>query len=132
MDTDEHSSSLMKNVDMESAEKHLKAKTAFTLFIKFIDTQQVLEECGLIYDPTSGMYQSLEEGDRWKAEANPEGGVVVSPAPLIYENTAGQELNSAIGAGKELEEDAAQISGLSGDSPEGKSVDAPIYKTDSK
>ena len=108
--------------------KHIKEGTPFTLFIKYADTQQVLDECGLIYNPTSGMYQSLEGGDRWKAEANPEGGVVVSPAPLIYENTAGQELNSAIGAGKELEEDAAQISGLSGDSPEGKSMDAPNTK----
>ncbi len=125
MDTDEHASGLMKNVDMESVGKHLKESTPFTLLIKFADTQQVLEECGLIYSPTSGMYQSLEEGDRWKAEANPEGGVVVSPAPIVYENTAGQELNSAIGAGKKLEEDAAQISGLSGDSPEGKAMDAP-------
>ena len=125
MDTDEHASGLMRNVDMESVEKHIKEGTPFTLFIKYADTQQVLDECGLIYNPTSGMYQSLEGGDRWKAEANPEGGVVVSPAPVIYENTAGQELNSPIGAGKELENDAAQLSGLASDSPEGKAMDTP-------
>ena len=60
MDTDEHASLLMKNVDMEYVDKHMKAGTAFTLLIKFDDTQQVLEECGLIYNPESGMYQSLE------------------------------------------------------------------------
>lgn len=125
MDTDEHSSGLMKNIDMESIAKHLKESTPFTLFIKFADTEQVLEECGLIYNPTSGMYQSLEEGARWKAEADPEGGVVVSPAPIVYDNTLGQEMNAPIGAAKELEEDAAQMNGLSGDSPEGKAMDAP-------
>ena len=125
MDTDEHASGLMKNVDMESVEKHLKEGTPFTLLIKFADTQQVLEECGLIFNPTSGMYQSLEEGDRWKAEADPLGGVVVSPAPVVYDNTVGQEMNAKIGEGKELEDDAALMSGLSADSIEGKAMDAP-------
>ncbi len=125
MDTDEHASGLMKNIDMESVEKHMKEGTPFTLLIKFADTQQVLEECGLIYNPTSGMYQSLEEGDRWKAEANPEGGVVVSPAPVLYDNTIGQEMNTPIGGGNEIEEEDAKLDGLEADSPEGKAMDAP-------
>ena len=97
MDTDENVSSLMKSIDMDSIEKHLREVTPFTLLIKFVDAQQALEECGLIYDPKNGMYQSLEEGTRWKAEANPEGGVVVSPAPVTYENITSGEMGVSIG-----------------------------------
>ena len=124
MDTDENVSSLMKSIDMDSIEKHLREVTPFTLLIKFVDAQQALEECGLIYDPKNGMYQSLEEGTRWKAEANPEGGVVVSPAPVTYENITSGEMGVSIG-GTEIEEEDAKLDGLTADSAQGSAMDGP-------
>ena len=125
MDTDEHLNALMKNIDMDMVHENLEDGKPFPLMIGIADAQSVLEACGLIFNPKDGTYQSLEEGDRWKAQPNEQGGVMVFPSPVLYDTTAAEEINAPIGSSKELDEDKLKMDGMDLDSPEGTGMDAP-------
>ena len=97
------------------------------LFRSKENAQVVLGQCGLIYNPKSNSYQSLEEGDRWKVEQH-DTHVRVSPDPILYDTAAVSTVNNMpLGGGTKLKENKEKLDGLlaGSDSPEGKVIDNP-------
>lgn len=118
---------IMKKINMDEVRRSLDLGEAFTISVSKENAQVVLEECGLIYNPKTGSYQSLEEGDRWKVDAH-DGTVHVSPDPILYDTTAvGTINNMSISAGTELKNEKDMLDGLlaGSDSPEGRVIDEP-------
>ena len=113
----------LKGLDAEAVRKNLEQGEAFALKVAMNDAQPALEACGLILNPKDGTYQSLEEGDRWKVEEK-DGGILVSPSPILYDVSAGAAM-SGMPLEDMLGEDEAKLMGTFDDSPEGKAMDGP-------
>ncbi len=134
MDTSDQLGDILGRINMDEVRKHLELGEKFPLPVPVKDAQAVLEECGLIWNPKSETYQSLEEGDRWKVVGSESGGVIVMPAPILYDTGAMSAINNMpLGGRDELAEDEARLEGLTADSDsfEGKVMDGPQSKENS-
>jgi hypothetical protein len=114
----------MKDIDMNAVRAKIEGGVEFTLPIPISQAPEVLEELGLILNPKSGTYESLEEGDRWKIEEK-ESGILVSPDPILYDTGIQGTPRINVDDEARLEEDEEVLKGLRLDSPEGKGLDAP-------